>query len=93
MVFQKEEGAIYLEDEQGARIAEIVFPEIRPGVMDIVRTWVDPSLTGQGVAGELTREAAEQFRREGKKAILTCPYAVRWFAKHPEYRDVVEESA
>ena len=35
-------------------------------------------------------EAAAQLRRDHKKAILTCSYAVQWFEKHPEYDDVVQ---
>ena len=32
-----------------------------------------------------------QSRREGKKAILTCSYAIRWFRMHPEYQDLLED--
>ena len=91
MDFQREQGTIFLEDENGRKIAEINFPEVRPGVVNIVHTEVDPSLGGQGIAGKLTKEAAEQIRREGKKAVLTCSYAIRWFQKHPEYQDLLED--
>lgn len=91
MDYLKATDAIYLNDENGNRVAEICFPEIRSGVVDIVHTKVDPSLAGHGIAGELTRETAKRLRADGRKAVLTCPYAVRWFAQHPEYSDVLEE--
>ena len=48
--YQKSEHEIYLENEAGERIAEILFPEVEPKVYCIQRTFVDDSLRGQGVA-------------------------------------------
>lgn len=47
--YQKSEHEIYLENEAGERIAEILFPEVEPKVYCIQRTFVDDSLRGQGV--------------------------------------------
>ena len=81
----------WLPGDDGSKLALIDYPEIRPGVVNIVHTEVDPGLGGQGIAGKLTQTVAEQLRREGRKAILTCSYAVKWFAKHPEYSDVLDD--
>ena len=51
--YQKNEHEIYLENEAGERIAEILFPEVEPKVYCIQRTFVDDSLRGQGVAGTM----------------------------------------
>ena len=29
--------------------------------------------------------------QDGRKAVLSCSYAVKWFSKHPEYADVLED--
>lgn len=88
MDFKYENGRIFKEDADGKLLAEVTFPE-SDGVADIDHTFVDPSLRGRGIAGELMVAAAEQIRKEGKKAKLTCPYAVNWFAKRPEYSDIL----
>lgn len=64
--YQKNEHEIYLENEAGERIAEILFPEVEPKVYCIQRTFVDDSLRGQGVAGtlmELAVQAIQGLRR------------------------------
>lgn len=71
-------------------LAEVTFPEVDHNTVNINHTFVDDSLRGQGVAGQLMEAVAEQLRSQGKKAILTCSYAVKWFEKHPEYNDVVK---
>lgn len=79
----------WLEDENGVRIALLDHPEVRPGVVNFVHTEVDPALNGQGIAGKLTRAVAERLRAEGVKAELSCSYSVRWFARHPEFSDIL----
>jgi len=80
-----------MDNEQGRTIAEVTFPEVKDGVVDINHTFVDEALRGQGIAGKLMKEAAEHLRKENKKAILTCPYAVGWFDKNKEYDDILEK--
>jgi predicted GNAT family acetyltransferase len=31
----------------------------------------------------------EILRKTGRKAVLKCPFMSRYFAKHPEYADIV----
>lgn len=89
MNFQQTDGRIWLDNEEGRLVAEITFPEVRPGVADIDHTFVDPSLRGQGAAGKLVQAAADQLRQRGMKAQLTCPYAKKWFGEHPEQSDLL----
>ena len=89
MEFQKEPGRIYAMNG-GRLVAEITFP-VRDGVAVIDHTFVDDSLRGQGVAGQLVRAAAEEIRRQGLRAEAVCTYAKSWFEKHPEYGDVLEK--
>ena len=91
MEIQKNQSRFWMEDESGSTVAELDFPEAGDGTVEITHTWTDDSLRGQGIAGKMTEELALQLRAENRKAVLTCPYAKGWFARHPEYGDVVEE--
>ena len=91
MQFQETDGRIWAEDQAGKLVAEITFPETRPGVADIDHTFVDASLRGQGAAGRLVEAAAAQLRRRGMKAVLTCSYAKKWFGDHPEQGDLLAQ--
>jgi predicted GNAT family acetyltransferase len=83
------EGKILLQNETGGCIAEIVFPAISDQAVNLTRTFVDPVLRGEGVAGQLTLAAYRQNKAAGKKILPTCSYAVSWFAEHPEYADIL----
>lgn len=91
MNFEYEENRIYLNNGQGLMIAEVTFPAVSEHVVNINHTFVDPSLRGQGVADKLLRHAADLIREQNKKAILTCSYAIVWFERHPEYKDLIAE--
>ena len=89
MSFREEKERIVYLDEEGRELAAIEFPLFSEGKAEVTHTIVDESLRGRGIAGQLTGLMAEKFRREGIKAELTCSYAVSWFSKHPEYRDLL----
>ncbi len=88
MKFSQQPGRIFARDENGKLLAEVTFPE-REGVAVINHTFVDDSLRGQGIAGQLLQAVADTLRREGRKARPTCSYAVHWFATHPEEQDLL----
>ena len=91
MVFIKEENRIYANDEEGRLIAEVTFPALGQGVVDINRTFVDDSLRGQGVAAQLMESCYDMLKEDGRKAVPTCSYAVKWYGERPEKNDIVEE--
>ena len=88
MEFQHERERIFALDEQGKLVAEVTFP-VSEGVADIDHTFVDQSLRGQGVAGQLLDAAVRQIRREGLRAKATCSYAAKWFKEHPDQSDLL----
>ena len=88
MEFQHERERIFALDEQGKLVAEVTFP-VSEGVADIDHTFVDQSLRGQGVAGQLLEAAVRQIRAEGLRAKATCSYAVKWFEEHPDQSDLL----
>jgi len=89
MDFVKQSNWIFAKDEGGDIIAEVTFPKYKEDVVAINHTYVDDSLRGQGIAAQLMEETWNMLHGDGRKAKLTCPYAVKWFTEHPEKRDVV----
>lgn len=84
MEWKKEAHRIYVEDEAGELLAEITFPLVEEGVVDINHTFVSEVLRGQGMAGKLMSAAVEAIRENGWKARTSCSYAENWKGKHPE---------
>lgn len=89
MEFHEEANRICLLDEAGKTLAEVTFSQEGED-LELDHTFVDPSLAGRGIAGKLVEAAAEKLRREGRKARITCSYAVHWFEKNPQWADVVK---
>lgn len=85
MKFITEKERIYATDPSGKLIAEVTFPE-RNGIATINHTFVDNSLRGQGIAGQLVKLAADRILADGNKIAATCSYAAEWLRKHPEYQ-------
>lgn len=90
MDFIYRSNQIALYDTEQKLTAEVTFPDVDDDTVNIDLTFVDDSLRGQGVAGKLIEAAAKELRARNKKAHLTCTYARGWFAKHPEYNDVLK---
>lgn len=89
MEFQYLDHQIALYDNDNKLLAEAVLPAVDEDTVEIIRTFVDDSLRGQGIAGRLMLEVAGRLRAQNKKAVLICPYAQAWFGRHPEYRDLI----
>ena len=88
MVF-KEEDKIYIEDENGKEVARIIFEE-EDGVLTITHTIVDECMAGQGIAGKLLEKVIEKARRENKKIVPVCSYAVKKMEGKEEYSDILK---
>ena len=82
MEYQSEPNRIFCTDAAGKCVSEITFPETTPGVCCIDHTFVDDSLRGMGIAGELVSRAVAQIRADGKQVTATCSYAAHWLEKH-----------
>ncbi|MDX8490437.1 GNAT family N-acetyltransferase [Mesorhizobium sp. VK22B] len=63
---------------------------IESGKVALIHTEVPSEFSGQGIASRLAQGTFELLRKTGRKAILKCPFMSRFFAKHPEYADVVD---
>lgn len=92
MYFIYEPNRIALANSKGIALAEVIFPKIDAATVEITHTYVDDSLQGQGIAGQLMLETAKQLRLQNKKALLTCSYAKNWFEKRrEEYSDILAD--
>lgn len=52
-------------------------------------TQVPFEFSGQGIGSRLARGVFDDARARGIKLVLQCPFMGAWFARHPEYSDVV----
>ena len=82
-----ENAIVYKED--GRVLAEVAFPPTGIGKVEIVRTHVDETLRGKGVAAQLMVRTVRELRRTKRKAAASCDYAAGWFQEHPEFGDVL----
>lgn len=82
--FEIHTNAVRYVDAQGNTLAEVTFPARDANTVDINHTYVDESLRGQGIAGQLLANVAQELEETGRRAYASCSYAAQWFAKHPE---------
>ena len=82
MQYQIQADRIFAENENGKLLAEITFPETEAGNCNINHTFVDDSLRGQGIAGELVQMAVKQIIQQGKNVSAACSYASHWLEKY-----------
>lgn len=55
----------------------------------LTHTEVPEEFAGQGIASALARTVFDNARADGIKLILKCPFMAAWYARHPDYADVV----
>lgn len=67
--------AFYQIDDNGHRV--------------LTHTEVPYEFSGQGIASGLARGVFDDAREHKVKLVLKCPFMAGWFARHPDYADVV----
>ena len=85
----KDKAMVYIKDENGNMIAYATFPVNKDGYCVIDHTFVSPLLRGQGVAAKLMEKAYESIKEQGLKCLPTCSYAVTWFDKNEDKKDIL----
>ena len=88
MKFIHERNRVYANNDRGEMVAEVTFPDLADGSVVIDHTYVDPLLRGKGMASALLEEAYAEIKSQGRRVRASCPYAVAWFKKHSEKRDI-----
>lgn len=59
------------------------------GSLVITHTLVPDELSGQGLAGHMTKTVLDGAREQGLKVVPICPYVAAYIRRHPEYQDLV----
>jgi len=83
-------GTFYVE-ENGNRLAEMVYTMSGTELMIIEHTEVDDKLRGKNVGYQLVHTAVEYARTNHLKILPLCPFAKSVFdRKHAEFGDVLK---
>jgi len=73
----------------GEDIAAAYYRRDANGHIVLTHTEVPSEYGGRGFASTLARGIFDTARERGDKLVLQCPFMAAWFAKHPDYGDVV----
>ena len=94
MMIQQEDngkkGSFYVE-ENGKRLAEIVYNWAGEKVFIVEHTEVDPSLEGKGIGGQLVHRVVEFAREKQLRLIPLCTFTKSVIDKTPDYQDVLRK--
>lgn len=55
----------------------------------LTHTIVPERFSGQGLGSRLARGTFDAIRASGRKVVLICPFMAAYYARHPEYADIV----
>lgn len=73
----------------GGDVAAAYYKPDGDGHLILTHTVVPPAHEGKGYASILARGVFDTARKRGIKYVVKCPYMAAWYAKHPDYADVV----
>ena len=62
------------------------------GVMTLDHTETPVAARGRGIASRLVEGVLETARARGLKVVPRCPFVRAYLTKHPEYRDLVQQT-
>ncbi|MGF7146423.1 hypothetical protein FHS96_000032 [Sphingomonas zeicaulis] len=57
----------------------------------LTHTIVPERFSGRGLGTQLALGVFDEIRASGRKVILVCPFMTAFYARHPEYADIVED--
>ena len=89
------EAASRYEISVGGEIAGFAEYELSSDrrTITFVHTVVEDAFEGQGVGSRLARGALDDARARGLRVVAQCPFIRGWIDKHPDYADLLAESA
>jgi|GEM_PF-4324086 len=82
---------IWMVDDNRNEIASVDFPKVGDHTFNIHGVEVEPEYRGQGLAGELLERCYEFLKENKRNALVTCDVAKKWFADHPEKKDILQK--
>lgn len=66
-----------------------VYYRIEDDRLILTHTGVPHQFSGQGIGSRLARGVFDAIRASGRKAVLRCSFLGGYYARHPEYSDIV----
>lgn len=81
-------GMFYIEQE-GKKVAEMVYTVNSPEIITVQHTEVDPALEGKGVGKLLVQNIVEYARANHISIIPLCPFTKTVIARKKEWQDVL----
>lgn len=66
-----------------------VYYRIEEDRLILTHTEVPYQFSGQGIGPQLARGVFDAIRASGRKAVLRCSFMGAFYARHPEYSDIV----
>jgi len=83
-------GSFYVE-ENGQRLAEMVFTKAGDTRIIINHTEVSDALRGKNAGKQLVAAGVDYARKHNLKVFPLCPFAKSVFARVTEYQDVLDK--
>jgi uncharacterized protein len=74
--------------DENKEIGYIEFSNINKSTIDVLHVVVNDEFKGKGYGKELMRELINYLKANNKKAKLTCPFAVSFSEKNPEFNNL-----
>ena len=85
----RDDTATRYEGRIGDALVGVADFYLRGSTVVITHTGTEPEWRGQGVAGELTRQALDDIRAGGRRVQPVCPYTAHFIDEHPDYADLL----
>jgi len=73
------------------KVVGLVQYETRSGLLELVHTETDESVSGQGLGSQLIKATLDDARSKGRQILPRCPFVKGYISRHPEYTDLVPE--
>lgn len=89
MEFKKYDNRVNLYID-GRLIGFATFPNVKENVVVINHTIVYPQYQKQGYASKILEVVVEILKETNRKCQISCSYALSWFKKHPEYKELLD---
>lgn len=75
--------------EDSKIVSYITFPPVKENVVNINKTFTSTDKRGQGLAKVVMDDLYDYLKENNLKAILSCSYAVVYFERNKDKRDVL----
>ena len=78
----------YVEIE--GKLCKLQYSKVDDKTLDYYSTFVPESLSGRGIAGEITKFALDYAKNNNLKVIPSCSYVKSYIVRHNEYSDLIK---